>query len=149
MKSWCKNLLAVGLSVALMSACSSSDVEEEPVSELVDIQATVFPEITWDTSVGDGVGDYYSQLRPTVRYGKVFVADRSGIVVAFDETTGDELWKKDFNDVFEDKHVIKCLLVAKPVYWLRLTKQRVTLCGLRKQMASYYRHQQWQKMLSR
>ncbi|MBO1894669.1 MULTISPECIES: outer membrane protein assembly factor BamB [unclassified Shewanella] len=103
MKSWCKNLLAVGLSVALMSACSSSDVEEEPVSELVDIQATVFPEITWDTSVGDGVGDYYSQLRPTVRYGKVFVADRSGIVVAFDETTGDELWKKDFNDVFEDK----------------------------------------------
>ena len=84
MKSWCKNLLAVGLSVALMSACSSSDVEEEPVSELVDIQATVFPEVTWDTSVGDGVGDYYSQLRPTVRYGKVFVADRSGIVVAFD-----------------------------------------------------------------
>jgi outer membrane protein assembly factor BamB len=107
MKSWCKNLLAVGLSVALMSACSSSDVEEEPVSELVDIQATVFPEIIWDTSVGDGVGDYYSQLRPTVRYGKVFVADRSGIVVAFDETSGDELWKQDFNDVFEQQLVTK------------------------------------------
>ena len=107
MKSWCKNLLAVGLSVALMSACSSSDVEEEPVSELVDIQATVFPEVTWDTSVGDGVGDYYSQLRPAVRYGKLFVADRSGVVVAFDETSGKELWKQDFNDVFEDKLEIK------------------------------------------
>ncbi|WP_350431417.1 outer membrane protein assembly factor BamB [Shewanella sp. H8] len=103
MKSWCKNLLAVGLSVALMSACSSSDVEEEPVSELVDIQATVFPEISWDTSVGDGVGDYYSQLRPAVRYGKLFVADRSGVVVAFDETTGDELWKQDFNDAFKEQ----------------------------------------------
>jgi len=103
MKSWCRNLLAVGLSVALMSACSSSDVEEEPVSELVDIQATVFPEVIWDTNVGDGIGDYYSQLRPEVRYGKVFVADRSGIVVAFDETSGDELWKQDFNDVFEEK----------------------------------------------
>tara|TARA_R110002050_G_scaffold79694_3_gene170355 strand:- start:38 stop:1222 length:1185 start_codon:yes stop_codon:yes gene_type:complete len=90
-----------------MSACSSSDVEEEPVSELVDIQATVFPEVTWDTSVGDGVGDYYSQLRPAVRYGKLFVADRSGVVVAFDETSGKELWKQDFNDVFEDKLEIK------------------------------------------
>ncbi len=50
MKSWCKNLLAVGLSVAFLSACSSSDVEEEPVSELVEIQATVFPEIIWDTN---------------------------------------------------------------------------------------------------
>ena len=103
MKSWCRNLLAVGLSVAFLSACSSSDVEEEPVSELVDIQATVFPEISWDTSVGEGVGDYYSQLRPTVRYGKLFVADRSGIVVAFDEVTGEELWTQNFNDEFEQK----------------------------------------------
>ncbi|GGQ13711.1 outer membrane protein assembly factor BamB [Shewanella litoralis] len=103
MKSWCRNLLAVGLSVAFLSACSSSDVEEEPVSELVDIQATVFPEISWDTSVGEGVGDYYSQLRPTVRYGKLFVADRSGIVVAFDEVTGEELWSQNFNEEFEQK----------------------------------------------
>ncbi|GGB50591.1 outer membrane protein assembly factor BamB [Shewanella inventionis] len=103
MKSWCKNLLAVGLSVAFLSACSSSDVEEEPVSELVEIKATVFPEISWDTNVGEGVGDYYSQLRPTVRYGKLFVADRSGVVVAFDEATGEELWSQNFNDVFEQK----------------------------------------------
>lgn len=103
MKSWCKNLLAVGLSVAFLSACSSSDVEEEPVSELVEIQATVFPEISWDTNVGEGVGDYYSQLRPTVRYGKLFVADRSGVVVAFDEVTGEELWSQNFNEEFEQK----------------------------------------------
>lgn len=70
MKSWCKNLLAAGLSLAMLSACSSSDVEDEPVSELTAIQATVFPEVSWSASVGDGVGDYYSRLAPAVRYGK-------------------------------------------------------------------------------
>ena len=85
MKSWCKNLLAAGLGMAVLTACSSNDVEEEPVSELTEINATVFPEINWSDSVGDGVGDYYSRLRPAVDYGKIFVADRelspSGVVL--------------------------------------------------------------------
>lgn len=100
MKSWCKNLLAAGLSLAMLSACSSSDVEEEPISALTAIQATVFPKITWSASVGDGVGDYYSRLTPVVRYGKIFAADRYGEVVAFDEATGVRVWKKDFSEEF-------------------------------------------------
>ena len=47
MKSLCKTLLAAGLSVALLSACSSNDNEEEVVTELTEIQATVFPEVNW------------------------------------------------------------------------------------------------------
>ncbi|MBR9728248.1 outer membrane protein assembly factor BamB [Shewanella intestini] len=107
MKSWCKNLLAIGLSMSLMTACSSNDVEDEPVSELTDIQATVFPQISWDESVGDGVGNYYSQLRPAVRYDKIFVADRSGIVTAFAKDSGEQLWKVDLTDALEDKLVTK------------------------------------------
>jgi outer membrane protein assembly factor BamB len=107
MKSWCKNLLAAGLSIGLLSACSSSDVEEEPVSELTEIQASVFPTLSWSTSVGDGVGDYYSQLRPAVNYGKVFVADRFGEVVAFDEATGDTLWEHDFSELFKTSALAK------------------------------------------
>lgn len=107
MKSWCKNLLAAGLSLAVLSACSSSDVEEEPVSELTEIQATVFPQISWSTSVGDGVGDYYSRLMPAVNYGKIYVADRYGDVVAFDEATGDEVWSKDFSELFRDSALSK------------------------------------------
>ena len=75
MKSWCKNLLAAGLSLAMLSACSSSDVEDEPVSELTAIQATVFPEVSWSASVGDFFFYYYSLLSPSVRYGKIFAAD--------------------------------------------------------------------------
>ncbi|WP_372870493.1 outer membrane protein assembly factor BamB [Shewanella sp.] len=103
MKSWCKNLLAAGLSLAVLSACSSNDVEEEPVSELKELNASVFPQINWSTSVGDGVGDYYSRLRPAVEYGKIYVADRDGLVVAFEEETGNKVWEADFSNLFKDR----------------------------------------------
>ena len=102
MKSWCKSLLAASLSMALLSACSSSDSIEEPIAELQEINATVFPEISWQAQVGDGVGEYYSQLQPTVRYGKIFAADRDGVIEAFDEKTGEQVWERDFSEAFRD-----------------------------------------------
>ncbi len=102
MKSLCKTLLAAGLSVAMLSACSSSDNEEEVVTELTEIQATVFPEVNWEVSVGNGVGDYYSQLKPAVFYGHVYVADRNGTVIAYDQETGKVAWRKDLASEFKD-----------------------------------------------
>ncbi|QIR13900.1 outer membrane protein assembly factor BamB [Shewanella aestuarii] len=106
MKLWCKNLLAAGLGIALMSGCSSSDVEDEPVSELVDIQASVFPEVNWSKNIGKGVGDFYSQLRPAVNYGKIFVADRHGEVSAFDQQTLNKIWSVNFSHEFKDELAI-------------------------------------------
>lgn len=102
MKSWCKTLLAAGLSLSLLAACSSSDVVENPVSELKEFNAKVFPEITWSAQVGDGVGQYYSRLQPAVRYNKIFAADRHGLVEAFDEQTGELVWQQDFSEAFKD-----------------------------------------------
>lgn len=102
MKSWCKALFACSLSVGILSACSSTDVEEEPVSELTDIQASVFPTVSWSESVGDGVGNYYSRLAPAVRYGKLYVADRAGQITAFNEDDGKQVWSVDLTDSFKD-----------------------------------------------
>ncbi|WP_220744742.1 outer membrane protein assembly factor BamB [Shewanella colwelliana] len=107
MKSWCKTLLACGLSIGLLSACSSSDVEEEPISPLPQIEASVFPQVSWSANVGSGVGDYYSGLRPTVRYGKLYVVDRYGEIIAFDEETGKEVWKKDISGEFKQSLLSK------------------------------------------
>ncbi|MFC1520253.1 outer membrane protein assembly factor BamB [Pseudomonadota bacterium] len=107
MKSLCKTLLAAGLSVALLSACSSNDNEEEVVTELTEIQATVFPEVNWHAKVGGGVGDFYSQLKPAIRYDHVYVADRNGEVVAFEEATGKVAWRKDLASEFKHTELAK------------------------------------------
>ncbi|WP_025821991.1 outer membrane protein assembly factor BamB [Shewanella marina] len=107
MKSWHKTLIAAGLSLGLLSACSSNDVDEEPISPLPQIQASIHPEISWSADVGDGVGDYYSTLRPAVRYGKIFAASRFGQVEAFDEKTGKLVWSKDFSQIFRDNPLAK------------------------------------------
>ncbi|QYK02480.1 outer membrane protein assembly factor BamB [Shewanella psychrotolerans] len=107
MKSWCKTLLTCGLSIGLLSACASNDIEEEPVSPLPEIEASVFPEVSWSANIGHGVGDYYSALRPAVRYGKLFVVDRYGQIIAFNEETGEQVWDTDISDSFRDRPLAK------------------------------------------
>ncbi|MDI5862173.1 PQQ-binding-like beta-propeller repeat protein, partial [Shewanella xiamenensis] len=58
-------------------------------------------------SVGVGVGDYYSRLTPAVSYGKIFAGDRYGEVVAFDEETGEQVWKKHYSEEFRDNDLAK------------------------------------------
>ncbi|MCL1078927.1 outer membrane protein assembly factor BamB [Parashewanella spongiae] len=115
MTFWCKNLLVAGLSIAALSACSSSDVEEVKISELPEIEATVAPVISWSTVVGSGVGDYYSRLRPAVKYDKLFAGDRNGQLVAFDQKTHQQLWKQDLNDIIHEAGIKKNFLLAAGV----------------------------------
>lgn len=98
MKFWCQSLFAIGFSLGLLSACSSTDVDQIPVSPLPKITKSVFPNVDWSVDVGNGVGAYYSHLQPAVRYHKIFVADRDGLVKAFDEKNGEELWSQDFSE---------------------------------------------------
>ncbi|GLP95090.1 outer membrane protein assembly factor BamB [Paraferrimonas sedimenticola] len=107
MKFWRNPLVGAMVAVAALTACSSNDVEEEPIAELQEIDAKVEAKILWDTSIGDGVEDYYSRLRPAVRYGKIFVADRFGELRAIDKETRDTLWEKDFSEVFRDSPLAK------------------------------------------
>ena len=100
-----KKLLAVlFLSTGLM-ACSSTDEEDErtKVAELIEIQEKFEPQVIWDRSVGDGVEDYFSRIKPVAAYGKIFSASREGEVVALDSKTGDRLWEIDLSDVNQDR----------------------------------------------
>ncbi|RLV59928.1 outer membrane protein assembly factor BamB [Parashewanella curva] len=111
MKSWCKNLLAASLSVALLSACSSND-DEVKINPLPEIQETVSPNINWETSVGDGVGAYYSRLRPAINYGKIYAGSRDGEVIAYDQKSHEQLWEQDLNQVINDAGIEKDFLLA-------------------------------------
>lgn len=90
------HLLATSLLAAtLLSGCSLFSGEEDVVkmSPLPVVENQFKVEKLWDTSVGNGVGDFFSRLRPAYMDGKVYAASRNGEVAALDAEKGNVLWK--------------------------------------------------------
>ena len=99
-----KILAAILLSSSLV-ACSSND-DEDPslkVAELTDINEAFEVNVLWDASVGDGVGHYFSRIKPIVAYNKTISASRMGDVIAFDKATGEKLWQTDLSDINNER----------------------------------------------
>ncbi|GLX82445.1 outer membrane protein assembly factor BamB [Thalassotalea eurytherma] len=90
-----KKILTTLALVLTLAACSSTDDENEAiaVAELTDIEQQFEPQVVWSESVGDGIGDFFSRLKPAIAYDKVFSASREGDVIAFEEATGKKLWQ--------------------------------------------------------
>lgn len=89
-----KLLLPGLLSVTLLSGCSLFSGEEDVVtmSPLPTVENQFAPSTAWSTSVGDGIGDFYSNLHPAYADGVVYAADRKGIVKAVNADDGKEVW---------------------------------------------------------
>ncbi|MFY3762893.1 PQQ-binding-like beta-propeller repeat protein, partial [Escherichia coli] len=81
-----KTLLVGLVSAALLSGCSLFNSEEDVVtmSPLPKVENQFTPSKAWSTSVGDGIGEYYSHLRPAYQDSTIYAADRFGIVKAMD-----------------------------------------------------------------
>ncbi|MDP5028960.1 outer membrane protein assembly factor BamB [Paraglaciecola sp.] len=85
----------------LLSGCSTisdwfSDEEEIAVRRLQPIEPLFTPTILWEDDLGSGVGHYYSRLEPALAYGNVYAANRQGLVAAYDQKTGKEVWSRNF-----------------------------------------------------
>lgn len=98
----CKTLLGglVSTTLTLLSGCSLFNSEEDVVtmSLLPKVENQFTPNKIWSTSVGDGIGEFYSYLRPAFQNSTFFAADRHGIVKALDATNGNEKWKVDLSE---------------------------------------------------
>ncbi|WP_165454964.1 outer membrane protein assembly factor BamB family protein, partial [Klebsiella quasipneumoniae] len=68
--------------------------EEDVVkmSPLPTVENQFTPSTSWSTSVGDGIGDFYSNLHPAFADGVVYAADRKGTVKALNAADGKEVW---------------------------------------------------------
>lgn len=95
-----KTLLVGLVSVALLSGCSLFNSEEDVVtmSPLPKVENQFSPSTVWSNSVGDGIGSFYSHLRPAYQDGVVYAADRFGVVKAMDATNGSEKWKVNLSE---------------------------------------------------
>lgn len=89
-----KLLLPGLLSVTLLSGCSLFNSEEDVVkmSPLPTVENQFTPSTSWSTSVGDGIGEFYSNLHPAFADGVVYAADRKGTVKALNADDGKEVW---------------------------------------------------------
>ncbi|WP_293749528.1 outer membrane protein assembly factor BamB [uncultured Paraglaciecola sp.] len=91
----------------LLSSCTTIsnwfyDEEELEIRRLKPIDAQFTPTESWSVDLGQGIGKFYSKLKPAVAYDKVFAANRQGAVSAFDQATGKKVWSKNFA-TFDDK----------------------------------------------
>lgn len=72
----------------------------EPPSELIDYEAEIEIEELWKEKVGIGTDEHYLKLVVAVSYGKVFAADREGLIEAREIKTGDLIWEKETDFAF-------------------------------------------------
>lgn len=91
-----RKLLVPGLiSLTLLSGCSLFSGEEDVVkmSPLPKVENQFTPTKVWQSSVGNGVGEFYSNLHPAWQGGTVYAADRHGLVKAVSADDGKQIWQ--------------------------------------------------------
>ncbi|MDR0805665.1 MAG: outer membrane protein assembly factor BamB [Enterobacteriaceae bacterium] len=96
-----RKIFCVGLlSATMLSGCSlfSGDDDSTQMSPLPKVENRFSPKEMWSTSVGSGVGEYYSHLSPAWQDGKIYAAARNGVVKALDATSGKQIWKVDLTE---------------------------------------------------
>ncbi|MEZ6932089.1 outer membrane protein assembly factor BamB [Aeromonas sp. S16(2024)] len=94
--------MALGVAVSLaLQGCSLFSSEEDltPMAPLPVVESAFSADTQWSSSVGDGIGDFYSQLQPVVDEDHIYAAARDGDVTAFDRNSGETLWSVDLADL--------------------------------------------------
>ncbi|WP_417683648.1 outer membrane protein assembly factor BamB [Pseudidiomarina aquimaris] len=89
-----KHSLVIAAALGL-SGCSIFGDEELSYKELQPFNASVQPSVQWDAGAGDGIGEFFSRLNPTVVGDHVVVADRQGMIMAFNRANGNRVWERD------------------------------------------------------
>ncbi|OAN14296.1 outer membrane protein assembly factor BamB [Photobacterium jeanii] len=89
-----KQAVTIALTLGVLAGCAG---EEESIQKapLPVVESNFTPVKGWSHKVGSGVGQYFSNLSPAMGYGKLYVADRDGIVQALDPETGKVIWTQD------------------------------------------------------
>ncbi|MGF1725077.1 outer membrane protein assembly factor BamB [Photobacterium nomapromontoriensis] len=94
-----KQAISVALAVSMLAGCAS-DEDTVQMAPLPVVESSFTPVQSWDGQIGSGIDHYFSKLRPALGYGKLFVADRDGVVKALDPETGTVIWEQDLETDF-------------------------------------------------
>ncbi len=70
-----------------------SDDEVAPPTALVNIDTEVSLRRQWSVNIGNGQGDKYTEITPSIDNGVIYTASENGNVVAVDIDTGNTIWR--------------------------------------------------------
>ena len=106
-KAGLKTLTMLGI-MLLLGGCAgvrlnplewfNSDEEVNPPKELVDISVEVRLDRLWSVDVGNGQGDNYTEITPTIAGRVIFAASENGTVLAVNLDSGDVLWRSRLDE---------------------------------------------------
>ena len=114
--------------IALLAITGCESTDEELVNspaELKPINSEIKVDVKWRNDVGNGVGKFFSNLAPVVVGDTIFAASREGEVIAFDKTSGKEIWLQDIRE-------------TPPTLWSRLMLEPVQTAKLSGGLTSAY-----------
>lgn len=75
-------------------ACSAQNPQRH--ADLQELQSPqVQAKVVWQTRIGQGTTEHYTQLQPAYDRGVVYAAERTGLVIAHDAERGKRLWVQD------------------------------------------------------
>ncbi len=86
---------------AVILGCSTEVDVYQPVP-VPDFENKIDVDVVWSSSIGSGVGKYYSNLHPVFDSEHVYAASRNGDVYSFDKKDGDRVWHFDVSDEDEN-----------------------------------------------
>ncbi|MCU7798228.1 MAG: PQQ-binding-like beta-propeller repeat protein [Candidatus Thiodiazotropha sp. (ex Myrtea spinifera)] len=80
----------------LLTGCSvfSAKDNTDPPAELVELESELKIKTLWSRSL-EGSEDAYLKIAPAISEGRLYIAEPSGEVLAFDALTGKKLWSVD------------------------------------------------------
>lgn len=101
--SGCSAVDTVGESISgIKNYFTGGEDNTDPPSPLVEYSPEVNAEILWKESVGYGTDGQTLKLVPAVGSGRIFAADRNGLVQARDLSTGKLAWEVNIEDDNQD-----------------------------------------------
>ncbi|NVK26059.1 MAG: outer membrane protein assembly factor BamB [Gammaproteobacteria bacterium] len=87
------------VAVLALSGCETNEEElETSVAELKPLNTETEVDVEWRSSVGSGIGKFYSNLSPVVVGDVIYAASREGKVMAFNKDDGDKIWQSDIRE---------------------------------------------------
>ncbi len=98
MTKWLKNIVLSAVIAGGVSGCSS-ETDTVIMAPLPAVKSQFTPQKKWHTDIGDGVGHYFSKLKPVLAYDTIYLASRDGEVEAISPETGKKIWDVELTSV--------------------------------------------------